>query len=533
MALVFSSWSADLAVVLVTCLTALYLYFTRSFSYWRKRGCPCMPPTVLVGSTGRAILQLETVDECLKRVYDGKPDQPVVGLYAKQRPFLMVRSLDVVRSVMVKDAAYFLDRSMGSSSDKNADLASRTLFMLKGKKWRHMRVKLTPTFTSGKIKKMFYLINECGKELLNCIDHEMSRDKSVNVKETVARYSTDVIASCAFGVNANSLADPDSEFQVTMRKVFDFMNASRIVKIIAELAPWLLQLLPSMPRSDAVGSFVRKTFWNVVEHRKKHGVIRKDFVDILMQIKNEGRVRVDDAKEQEEIKEDSRYMDTDTPKTGKTDIKLVDDDFVAQAFIFIIAGFETSSSVVSFALYELAMSPGIQDRMRREIQDVLQKHDSEVTYEAIAEMTYLDMVMMETIRKYPTVPQLERKCLQDYKIPGTEIVVEKGTSVMIPVLGIHRDKDICPEPERFDPERFTPENKSKRHHFAHLPFGEGPRICIGMRFGQMQVKTALVHILTTYQVRRCAQTPVPPKKTPSGVSVVALKDIALAFHKIT
>ncbi|XP_063223441.1 cytochrome P450 6k1-like [Bacillus rossius redtenbacheri] len=531
MAVIFSSWSADLAVVLVTCLTALYLYFTRSFSYWRKRGCPYMPPTVLVGNIGNVILQKETISQYLKRVYDSNPDKPVVGLFSFQKPFLMVRSLDVVRSILVKDAAYFLDRSMGSSSDKNADLASRTLFMLKGKKWRHMRVKLTPTFTSGKIKKMFYLINECGKELLNCIDHEMSKNKSVLVKDTVARYSTDVIASCAFGVNANALADPNCEFRATMRKVFEFDGLKKFVVMFAYVAPWLLRMLPRRKgQGNPVYDFVRKTFWDVVEYRKKHGVVRKDFVDILMQMKNEGEVRFEDAKEQEEIKKDSRYMN---PEDLKTDIKLVDDDFVAQAFIFILAGFETSSSVLSFALYELAMNPAVQDRLRREIQAVLEKHNSEVTYDAIAEMAYLEMVISETLRMYPTVPQLERKCLQDYKIPGTEIVVEKGTSVMIPVLGIHRDKDIYPEPERFDPERFTPENNSKRHHFAHLPFGEGPRICIGMRFGQMQVKTALVHILTTYQVRRCAQTPPAPLelRTSSG-SPAPKRDVVLAFQRL-
>ncbi|KAJ8893244.1 hypothetical protein PR048_005833 [Dryococelus australis] len=83
------------------------------------------------------------------------------------------------------------------------------------------------------------------------------------------------------------------------------------------------------------------------------------------------------------------------------------------------------------------------------------------------------------MRKYPTLPVLGRKCLADYKIPGTDITIGKETKLVIPLLAIHLDPSIYPEPEKFDPERFSPANKSMRSNFAHMPFGEGPRICIG------------------------------------------------------
>jgi cytochrome P450 family 6 len=87
----------------------------------------------------------------------------------------------------------------------------------------------------------------------------------------------------------------------------------------------------------------------------------------------------------------------------------------------------------------------------------------------------------ETLRKYPPVPFLTRECTKKYTIPGTDVTIEEGTLVVIPVIGLHKDQKYFPNPEKFDPARFREEMKSKRPQFTYLPFGEGPRICIGKR----------------------------------------------------
>lgn len=93
-----------------------------------------------------------------------------------------------------------------------------------------------------------------------------------------------------------------------------------------------------------------------------------------------------------------------------------------------------------------------------------------------------NVTVTETLRKYPPLTCLTRECTKDYPIPGTHVNLEKGTQVIIPAEALHHDPQYFPEPDRFDPERFSEEAKSGRHHYVYLPFGEGPRICIGEYF---------------------------------------------------
>ncbi|XP_037094220.1 probable cytochrome P450 6a14 [Pollicipes pollicipes] len=110
-------------------------------------------------------------------------------------------------------------------------------------------------------------------------------------------------------------------------------------------------------------------------------------------------------------------------------------------------------------------------------------------------MTYLDRVLSETLRLYSPATRLERECTKDYTLPGTNVHLPKGTLVQIPVLVLHRDPDHYPDPLRFDPDRFLPEEREKRHPCAYLPFGQGPRNCIAMRFALFEAKVALAALL--------------------------------------
>ena len=213
----------------------------------------------------------------------------------------------------------------------------------------------------------------------------------------------------------------------------------------------------------------------------------------------------------------------------KADGKITQMEGVAQAYVFFIAGFETTSSTITYCLYELACNPHIQDKVVDDIDAALEKFGG-LTYDSLQEMTYLQKVVAETLRKYPTVPILNRVCTKDTDLPTTNLHINKGLDIVIPVLGIHRDPEIYPDPDKFDPERFNQENIASRHPYNYLPFGEGPRICIGMRFGYAQTKVGLISMLSKYRVKLGPKTPIPLEFDPGNLVLSAKGGVDLLIE---
>ncbi|EDX15486.1 GD15377 [Drosophila simulans] len=166
---------------------------------------------------------------------------------------------------------------------------------------------------------------------------------------------------------------------------------------------------------------------------------------------------------------------------------------------------------MSFCLYELALNPDVQERLRVEVLAVLNRNNQKLTYDSVQEMPYLDQVVAETLRKYPILPHLLRRSTKQYQIPDSNLILEPGSKIIIPVHSIHHDPELYPDPEKFDPSRFEPEEIKARHPFAYLPFGEGPRNCIGERFGKLQVKVGLVYLLRDFRFSKSEKTQIPLK----------------------
>ncbi|GBN02203.1 putative cytochrome P450 6a13 [Araneus ventricosus] len=184
------------------------------------------------------------------------------------------------------------------------------------------------------------------------------------------------------------------------------------------------------------------------------------------------------------------------------------DEAVAQSVSFFIAGYDTMASTVSFVTYLLALHPEIQNRTFEEIREVLQEKKGELTYEALQEMKYLDNVICESMRLYPAVPRLERTATADCTLGDTGIKIHKGMVIIIPTYALHKDPKLFEDPEKFDPDRFLPEERAKRDPYSYIPFGDGPRYCLGMKYALMQVKVCIVCVVANFKILRCPETKV-------------------------
>ncbi|KAF5307417.1 hypothetical protein FQR65_LT06931 [Abscondita terminalis] len=456
-----------LAIVAVI-LSVVLLFFNRSWNYWQNRNVKTPPKTFPFGNVTKLARQKRGIGELTQEFYNDfkKEKLRYGGFYFFHVPNLLLIDLDLIKAVMTKDFHHFTDRS--NYVNEKADPLSGHLFGLKGQKWKNLRAKLTPTFTSGKMKMMFPTLVACSQGLTKLMDENVKSRDTFDIKDLVSRYTTDVIGSTAFGIDCDSLNNPDSQFRQYGAKLFKRNFLGTVRTMLSLLAPEILE------------------FFNAKLFRKKeiNDVKRNDFMQLLIQMKNN-------------VGEDA---------TGTT---LTLNEVAAQAFVFFIAGFETSSTTLTFCFYELAQNHEVQQKLRDEVNNVLKKHNFELTYDAINEMTYMDKCINETLRKYPAVSVLNRKCTETYKVPDSDLVIEKGITIQIPVLGIQRDPEIYPDPDKFDPERFSPENKAERHPFTWLPFGEGPRVCIGLRFGVMQTKIAMAVLIKDYIYTLNKKTPIP------------------------
>ncbi|XP_045469353.1 probable cytochrome P450 6a14 isoform X2 [Harmonia axyridis] len=457
-------YTATLTLLTAT-LILFWLWTRKVFSFWSNCGVETTPFSYLWGHLRTPFFHGPALGDRIKLIYNHLKSKNLKhgGFYLLFDPIYVPMDLDICKAILQTDFQHFVDRG---GRVFNGDPLTAHLLNLKGKKWKKMRSKLTPAFSSGKMKMMFETLLACTNSLDKIMDELLSSD--IDIKDVLGRFTTDVIGTCAFGIECNSLENPDNEFRLKGKAIFE--RPKDFWMIMYErffiYLPNLMQFLNLKYIDKEVTNFFVGITKKTIEYREKNGVRRKDIMDLLIQLKN--NVKLADN--------DQTPVDKDLPEE-ESGISV--DEIAGQAFLFFEAGFETSSTAMTFCLYELASNKDVQDKLRQEINEVLAKYDNKITYDAIMDMPYLEMVIQESLRKYPPIPTFRRVCTKSYRVPGTEIVLQKGANVLIPVYGIHYDPLYYPEPEKFIPERFSDENKKSRHPFAFLPFGEGPRMCIG------------------------------------------------------
>nr|ARA91614.1 cytochrome P450 monooxygenase [Pieris rapae] len=457
-----------LTFALLFLLTILvYIYCYNRLNYWKRKGVPQLPDTdKIFGDFKRGILFRSPPGYHFGELYHRMPkDVPYVGFYVFHKPCLLLRDPEIIKQILIKDFHNFSNRHFAGSQQRDSS-GMRNLFGLVNPGWRYLRRKITPTFTRKKLKQMLTLMVDAGKPMMEFLNKNINDkgNKIIDAQDINYRYTADLIANVALGFKADSFNDPESDYT---KYFMDFFHSFK--RMIAVFTVFFVPELVTVvgPRVLYDATFVQNLFWKAFESREKSGNKRGDFIDTLIELKN---------------------------GTQDPVYKFEGDNLFAQSSTFF-SGFQTSSHVCAFTLMELAKSKECQDRARDCIKEAVGKYGW--TLEGFNEMKYMDQVISEGVRMHPSVPILDRYTLNDYKIPNTDLTIEKGTPIYISLYGLHRDSEFFENPEVFDPERFSKENKI---HDNYLPFGTGPRKCVGMKAGRLFVKVVISMILSEYEV---------------------------------
>lgn len=349
----------------------IYYCVKRRYEFWSDRRVPFIKPKFPFGNFKGIGTKIHIGLAAANFYNELKGKFQYGGIFLFTVPMALVTDLDLIKNILIKDFNYFMDH--GLYSNEKDDPLSYNLFGMDGNRWKSMRSKLTPTFSSGKMRMMFPTMAGVGLELKKCVDCEIENNSEIDIRNIVSRFTTDMIATCAFGIECNSLRDAENMFYKIGRMLFQKPRLSGPSLFCIAAFETLARKLAIKIVPNEATEFFTSIVNDTIASREQSNVKRYDFMSLMIQLKNKGK-----------LEDDSNQ---DSPNFITTQ------EIINQTFVFFAAGYESSSTTMSFALNELVANEDIQERLRSEIISVLEKHDRQISYDSLMDMKYLEQVI--------------------------------------------------------------------------------------------------------------------------------------------
>ncbi|ELR53491.1 Thromboxane-A synthase [Bos mutus] len=533
----------------VVFLALLKWYSTSAFSRLEKLGIRHPKPSPFIGNLAFFRQGFWESHMELRKQYG-----PLSGYYLGRLMFIVISEPDMIEQVLVEKFSNFTNRMATGLEPK--PVADSVLF-LRDKRWEEVRSVLTVAFSpeklsevrhkkcrvsSGKIKghvsahwvpqripltavrllgstfvicsQMTPLISRACDVLLAHLERYAQSGEAFDIQRTYCCYTTDVVASVAFGTEVNSQEAPEHPFVEHCRRFFASSIPKPLLVLLLSFPSIMVPLARILPNKnrDELNGFFNKLIRNVIALRDQQAAEerRRDFLQMIQDVRHSAAtVGVENFDIVRQVFSATKCPANPPRRHSPRPLSkpLSVDEVVGQAFIFLIAGYEIVTNTLSFATYLLATNPECQEKLLEEV-DCFSKEHLAPEYCSLQEgLPYLDMVIKETLRMYPPAFRFTRVAAQDCEVLGQRIPA--GAVLETAVGALHYDPEHWPNPENFNPERFTAEAQQRQRPYTYLPFGAGPRSCLGVRLGLLELKLTLLHILRKFRFEACPETQVP------------------------
>lgn len=413
----FESFLINLSVLLVLILALIFDYVTKFFSYWYVRHIPYKTSIPFIGSDYHRVFGIRSTTEDVNNLYSQHPRDKFAGRIKSRIPDLIVRNPDVIKRMLSTDFTNFHSRGLGL--DKSQDVCLRNnLFYADGEKWTLLREGLESILSK--------LNSEFENGLQECLS---GTNGDANVQQLLSKVLDYVFKDLLLGNNVDESLIKEMRSEVAQRT------------FIARLKSYLKNIFPSL-----------YILFGIVTLPEQPSKKTKDILSdskLLETIRNAGNVC------QMGVKDKNRNFKSD------------ERDFAFSTLaLFITEGYIPCLNLLTALLYELAHNKEIQDKARfSESRD--NRED------------FLDITIKEALRKYPQYSIITRQCVKNYQFPESNITIDRKITINVPVDAIHKDEEYYKDANVFNPDRFLDDEAALRHCYTYLPFGAGPRKCIG------------------------------------------------------
>lgn len=393
----------------------------------------------------------------------------------------------VIKHVLQKNHRNY--RKTPLQTEHLAKFAGKGLLTSDGPYWLKQRRLIQPGFHRNKIASLAEIINKIVSQYIDILDEYVISQKPFDIAHLMMEFAFKAVAKSLFSTSVsneeiNILANNLTEIQTYFIK-----------EIRQPYLKWYFQLSGMQRAHILLADKSKEIILRIINERRNSNETHDDLLDMLLS---------------------SRYEDTGK---GMTDKQLLD-----EAIIIFVAGHETSANALAWFFYLIVKHPRELDKVRAEARAILKNNVP--TFIDLPKLEYGRWCIEETMRLYPPVWITERAAIEDDEVDG--ISIPKGMTVVPYIYGTHHSKDLWENPEQFIPERFSPEKRKEHTAYCYLPFGGGPRFCIGNNFAMMEMQLITTQLIQRYNFETVKSHNVEPKP----IITLRPKDgIKMTIHK--